>query len=52
MPERSSPVELKDLRHIRILPCLSKILEKAVSMQLTEFLENNNNYIVRSAARL
>lgn len=42
LPKNSNPTELKDLRPISILPCISKILEKAVCMQLTEFLESNN----------
>lgn len=32
---------MKDLRPISILPCASKILEKAVCHQLTDFLETN-----------
>lgn len=41
LPKVSNPVTMKDLRPISILPCISKILEKAVSHQLTEFLEVN-----------
>ncbi|XP_073941067.1 vacuolar protein sorting-associated protein 52 homolog [Choristoneura fumiferana] len=32
---------LKDLRPISVLPCLSKVLEKAVCLQLTDYLESN-----------
>lgn len=41
LPKHSAPVELKDLRPISILPCMSKIMEKAVCVQLTAFIENN-----------
>lgn len=33
LPKHSAPVDLKDLRPISILPCLSKVLEKAVCVQ-------------------
>lgn len=42
LPKISNPTDLKDLRPISILPCLSKILEKAVSKQITVYLEKNN----------
>lgn len=42
LPKITNPVDLKDLRPISILPCLSKILEKAVSTQLSDYLEKNN----------
>lgn len=42
IPKIVSPVDLKDLRPISILPLMSKILEKAVSMQLTDYLESNS----------
>lgn len=42
LPKIANPVDLTDLRPISILPCLSKILEKAVCSQLTDFLEKNN----------
>lgn len=42
IPKTANPSELKDLRPVSILPCLSKILEKAVCEQLTRFLEDNN----------
>lgn len=41
LPKISEPVVMKDLRPISILPCASKILERAVCSQLTEFLEAN-----------
>ena len=34
--------ELTNFRPINLLPILSKILEKVISTQLTEYLENNN----------
>ena len=42
LPKSSNPSTLKDLRPISILPCISKVLEKIVSAQVTKFLENNN----------
>jgi hypothetical protein len=42
LPKISHPSELKDLRPISILPCLSKILEKTVCLQVTDYLEKNN----------
>lgn len=42
LPKVQNPVDLKDLRPISILPCLSKIMEKAVCTQLTDYLEKNN----------
>lgn len=41
LPKISNPVQIKDLRPISILPCLSKVLEKVVCLQLTEYLEGN-----------
>lgn len=41
LPKKNNPVELKDLRPISILPCLSKIMEKVVCQQLTTYLEIN-----------
>ena len=35
-------VEPTNFRRINLLPILSKILEKVISTQLTEYLENNN----------
>ena len=34
--------EATNIRPINLLPILSKIFEKVVSTQLTEYLENNN----------
>jgi hypothetical protein len=42
LPKVANPSQLKDLRPISILPCLSKVVEKAVCMQVTEYLERNN----------
>ncbi|XP_045450408.1 uncharacterized protein LOC123659200 [Melitaea cinxia] len=42
LPKISNPTDLKDLRPISILPCLSKILEKSVSKQITVYLEKNH----------
>ena len=42
LPKVSNPSTLKDLRPISILPCLSKVMEKIVSHQLSLFLEQNN----------
>lgn len=42
LPKVSHPAEMKDLRPISNLPCLSKIMEKVVCGQLVEYLESNN----------
>lgn len=42
LPKINNPVDLKDLRPISILPFMSKIIEKVVSMQLTEYLQVND----------
>ncbi|CAK1548294.1 unnamed protein product [Leptosia nina] len=42
IPKNSNPSEVKDLRPISLLSCLSKVLEKIVSNQLTEFVEANS----------
>lgn len=42
IPKKSCLVDVKDLRPISILPCLSKIVEKVICKQLTEYLEKNN----------
>lgn len=42
IPKKSNVQELKDLRPISILPCLSKILEKLVCSQISLYLETNN----------
>lgn len=42
IPKKDNPLELKDLRPISILPCISKILEKIIYNQLSDFLESNN----------
>nr|CAH7742951.1 unnamed protein product [Callosobruchus chinensis] len=40
-PKCSNPKSLNDLRPISLLPLISKLLERAVHMQLFEHLENN-----------
>lgn len=42
LPKVNDPHELKDLRPISILPCLSKILEKIINEQLMEHVEENH----------
>ena len=42
LPKIANPSTLKDLRPISILPCVSKVLEKIVSRQLSLFLEQNH----------
>jgi hypothetical protein len=42
IPKSSNPSDMGDLRPISLLPCLSKVLEKVVCNQLTEYLEDNN----------
>ncbi|KAJ8714774.1 hypothetical protein PYW07_002999 [Mythimna separata] len=42
IPKCPNPIEVKDLRPISILSCLSKVLEKVVCRQLTRFLEEND----------
>lgn len=42
LPKTTCPKELKDLRPISILPFLSKIIEKIVCIQLSEYLHTNN----------
>ncbi|KAG7299107.1 hypothetical protein JYU34_017608 [Plutella xylostella] len=41
IPKSVNPVSEKELRPISLLTCFSKILEKAVSNQLTQYLEIN-----------
>ncbi|KAA5557018.1 hypothetical protein F3G48_33095, partial [Pseudomonas aeruginosa] len=40
--KKPNAMTLSDLRPISILPCLSKILEKVISSQLTDYLEKHN----------
>lgn len=42
LPKISTPLDIKDLRPISLLPCLSKVLEKVVSSQVTKYLEDHN----------
>lgn len=41
IPKVSQPTDMKDLRPISILPLMSKIIEKVVSMQMVHFLEEH-----------
>lgn len=41
IPKVSNPTSVRDLRPISLLPCLSKILERVVSNQLTLYLEHH-----------
>ncbi|XP_052754193.1 uncharacterized protein LOC128201411 [Galleria mellonella] len=41
IPKGNDPTQFKDLRPISILPCLSKILERVVYLQVFEYLETN-----------
>lgn len=42
LPKNTNPLTFKDLRPISILPCMSKVLERVVCQQLTEYLESNS----------
>lgn len=42
IPKISSPSALSDLRPISILPCLSKLIEKIMEIQMKDFIEKNN----------
>ena len=42
IPKINNPSELKDLRPISILPFMSKIVERVICHQLTEYLEASN----------
>lgn len=42
IPKNNQPTSLADFRPISLLPCLSKVLEKVVSMQMTKFLEDHH----------
>lgn len=42
IPKIPNPTTMKDLRPISILPCLSKILEKVIHCQLSNYLEVND----------
>lgn len=42
IPKKSNPASVNDLRPISLLPCLSKILEKVVCIQLIKYLEEHN----------
>ena len=45
IPKIQLPVELKDYRPVSILPILSKIYERVVLEQITNFIEKNIEYI-------
>lgn len=38
LPKNTNPVDVKDLRPISILPCLTKVMEKVVWAQLSAYL--------------
>jgi hypothetical protein len=42
LPKTIHPLKENDLRPVSILPCLSKIIEKAVQIQINEYLKVNN----------
>lgn len=42
IPKNNNPSSLQELRPISLLPCVSKVLERVVCLQLTKFLEDNN----------
>lgn len=42
IPKNSQPSTLSDLRPISLLPCLSKLLEKVVCLQVTKYLEDHH----------
>lgn len=42
LPKTPIPSTMKDLRPISILPCLSKVIEKVVCRQLTDYIEKYN----------
>ncbi|XP_045447496.1 uncharacterized protein LOC123655785 [Melitaea cinxia] len=42
IPKKNDPVDVRDLRPISVLPCLSKVLEKVICQQLTHYLETND----------
>ena len=44
IPKVSTPSELKDYRPVSILPILSKVYEKLVLKQITQFIEEQNVY--------
>lgn len=41
IPKTNQPSTLNDIRPISLLPCLSKVLEKIVCMQMIKFLEDH-----------
>lgn len=43
IPKFNSPKELKDLRPISLLPCLSKFLGKVVYDQLSKYCESHDD---------
>lgn len=40
IPKNKQPSTVNDLRPISLLPCLSKVLEGVVSLQLNKFIED------------
>ena len=44
IPKATNSIELKDYRPISILPILSKVYEKLVLLQITDFIETQQVY--------
>jgi hypothetical protein len=42
LPKKPNPTDLSQLRPISILPCMSKIIERVVCQQLSDYLEKYN----------
>lgn len=42
IPKINNPSTFKDLRPVSILPCISKVLERVVYTQMSDYLETNN----------
>lgn len=42
LPKNANPLTFQDLRPISILPCLSKVMERVVYLQVIDYLETNN----------
>lgn len=49
LPKKSSVTQFQDLRPVSILPCMSKILERVVHMQLSSYMEENDILPVRQS---
>lgn len=42
IPKVNNPMTVKELRPVSILPCLSKVLERVIYIQMNKYLEHNN----------